>query len=54
VRSLKCVFGSRSFALFVGYYNYCRVHSTLKTTPAVAAGVTDHVWTVAELLSETA
>jgi transposase-like protein/IS1 family transposase len=37
-------------ALFVAYFNYCRVHMTLKTTPAVAAGVTDHVWSVAELL----
>ncbi len=32
------------------YYNFCRVHSTIKTTPAVAAGLTDHVWTVKELL----
>ena len=37
-------------ALFVAYFNYCRVHMTLKTTPAVAAGITDHVWSVAELL----
>jgi transposase-like protein/IS1 family transposase len=37
-------------ALFVAYFNYCRVHSTIKTTPAVAAGLTDHVWSVAELL----
>jgi len=32
------------------YYNFCRVHQTLKTTPAVAAGVTDHVWTVEEIV----
>lgn len=49
-------------ALFVAYYNYCRVHMTLtkatrgeaetlrKVTPAMAAGLTDHVWPVAELL----
>jgi len=30
------------------HYNFCRVHQTLKTTPAVAAGVTDHVWSVEE------
>jgi hypothetical protein len=36
-------------ALFVAYLNYCRVHGTLKTTPAVAVGLTDHVWSVAEL-----
>jgi len=32
-------------------YNFCRVHTTLKhTTPAMAAKLTDHVWTVSELL----
>jgi len=31
-------------------YNFCRFHSTIKTTPAVAAGLTDHVWSVKELL----
>jgi IS1 family transposase len=32
------------------HYNFCRVHKTLGTTPAVAAGVTDHVWTLAEVV----
>ena len=32
------------------YYNFCRVHQTLKTTPAAAAGVADHVWTVEEIV----
>lgn len=32
------------------HYDFCRVHQTLGTTPAVAAGVTDHVWTLAELI----
>ena len=31
-------------------YNFCRVHRTLATAPAVAADLTDHVWTVNELL----
>jgi hypothetical protein len=26
------------------HYDFCRVHKTLGTTPAVAAGITDHVW----------
>ncbi len=30
--------------LLVMYYNFCRVHRTLGTTPAVAAGLTDHLW----------
>jgi IS1 family transposase len=33
------------------HYNFCRVHQTLGTTPAIAAGVTDHVWTLDELIS---
>jgi hypothetical protein len=36
--------------LHFGYYNFVRVHKTLRTTPAVAGGVTDHVWTVPELM----
>ncbi len=31
------------------YYNFCRVHQTLGTTPAVAAGVVDHVWRLNEI-----
>ena len=39
-------------ALFVAAYNFTRVHSKLGTTPAVAMGITDHVWSIAELLDE--
>jgi IS1 family transposase len=39
-------------ALFAAHFNFCRVHKSLGgKTPAMAAGLTDHVWTVAELLS---
>ncbi len=31
-------------------YNFCTIHSSLAATPAVAAGLTDHVWSVSELL----
>jgi hypothetical protein len=31
------------------WYNFGRVHQTLKTTPAIAAGVSDHVWTAEEI-----
>ena len=31
------------------HYNFCRVHQTLKTSPAVKAGVADHVWTITEI-----
>jgi hypothetical protein len=38
-------------ALYFGYYNLCRVHSSLRVTPAMEAGVTDHVWTLRQLLA---
>jgi hypothetical protein len=39
-----------SVALFAAHYNFCRIHSTLKITPAMAHGITDHIWSVGELL----
>jgi IS1 family transposase len=39
-----------SVALFVAHFNFCRVHSTLKQTPAMAAGLTNSVWSIKELL----
>ncbi len=39
-----------ALALYFAFYNFCRVHITLKTTPAVAAGLADRVWSVGELL----
>jgi hypothetical protein len=41
-------------ALYFLYYNVCRVHMTLNTTPAVAAGVADAKWSVERLLEELA
>jgi transposase-like protein/IS1 family transposase len=32
------------------WYNFCRIHQTLRITPAMAAGITDHVWDLEELL----
>lgn len=37
-------------ALYVAHYNLCRVHEALRITPAMALGVTDHIWTIGELL----
>ena len=37
-------------AVYFTWYNFGRVHHTLKTTPAVAAGVADHVWSVDEMV----
>jgi hypothetical protein len=42
------------FALFVAWYNFCRVHMTLKTTAAVAAGLASEAWTMERHLSASA
>lgn len=39
-------------ALHFAFYNFCRVHMTLRVTPAMEAGLTDHVWSVEELVTE--
>jgi transposase-like protein/IS1 family transposase len=36
--------------LYMVFFNFCRVHQTLRVTPAMQAGITDHVWTMQELL----
>jgi IS1 family transposase len=36
-------------ALWFMYYNFCRVHQTLRVTPAMEAGIADHVWSIEEL-----
>jgi len=41
-----------SVALYFMHYNFCRVHRTLRVTPAMQAGLTDHVWTVEEMLEK--
>jgi IS1 family transposase len=37
-------------SLHFAYYNFCRIHKTLRCTPAMAGDVTDHVWTVQDLI----
>ena len=37
-------------ALYVAHYNLCRVHETLRVTPAMQLGVTDHIWSIGELV----
>jgi hypothetical protein len=36
-------------ALHYMYYNFCKIHQTLRVTPAMEAGLTDHVWSLQEL-----
>jgi transposase-like protein/IS1 family transposase len=42
------------FAVFFVWYNFCRKHQTLGTTPAVASGIADAPWTVERMLEEIA
>jgi IS1 family transposase len=40
-----------AIALYFKHYNFCRVHQTLHVTPAMEAGVSNHVWTIEELVA---
>jgi hypothetical protein len=33
------------------YYNFCRIHQTLRITPVMAEGVTDHLWEIEDIFS---
>jgi capsule polysaccharide modification protein KpsS len=37
-------------ALYFGWYNFVRVHQSLRVTPALEAGIADHVWTIKEMM----
>jgi hypothetical protein len=37
-------------ALHFMHYNFARVHQTLRVTPAMEAGIADHVWTLREIV----
>lgn len=38
-------------ALHFTYYNFCKIHQSLRVTPAMEAGLSDHAWSVEELVS---
>jgi len=43
-----------AYALQFAHYNFCRPHTSLsKCTPAMAAGINGHVWTIKELIGNT-
>jgi IS1 family transposase len=42
-----------AIGLYFGYYNFVKMHSTLRSTPAMAAGVVNELWTVADLVEKT-
>jgi IS1 family transposase len=40
-----------ALGLFLCFYNFCRIHRTLRVTPAMAAGVSSRVWEIADLVA---
>jgi IS1 family transposase len=40
-----------AYCLHFAYYNMCRMHRSLRVTPAMEAGITDHIWELSELLA---
>lgn len=47
-KRLECHLATVS--LHVAFYNLCRIHESLRSTPAMALGIADHVWSIGELL----
>ncbi len=39
-----------ALSLYFMFYNFCRIHKTLRVTPAIEAGITDHVWSFEEII----
>jgi IS1 family transposase len=48
--SKKLTHHAAAVSLYVSHYNLCRVHEALRTTPAVALGIADRVWTIGDLI----
>ena len=42
----------KALAIHFAFYNFCRVHQTLRVTPAMEAGITDHIWEIEELVGD--
>jgi hypothetical protein len=40
-----------AYSLWFAFYNFCRRHQTLRVSPAMEAGLADHIWTIEELIA---
>lgn len=49
--SKKCDNLWAAYCLHFSYYNFCRIHRSIRVTPAMEASITNHVWELAELLA---
>ncbi len=43
---------THAIALYFAFYNFCRIHKSLKVTPAMAAGVTDRLWSLEDIVAK--
>jgi hypothetical protein len=41
---------AHAIALHFMHYNFCRIHQTLRSTPAMKTGVADHDWSIEEMV----
>lgn len=41
-----------ALALYFAFYNFCRIHKSLKVTPAMAAGITDRLWSFDDIIAK--
>ena len=39
-------------ALYFVFYNFCRIHKTLPTSPAMAAGMTERLWSLEDVVAK--
>ena len=42
-----------ALALYFAFYNFCRIHKTLRMSPAMAAGITDTLWSLEDVVAKT-
>jgi hypothetical protein len=40
-----------AIALYFMYYNFARIHQTLRVTPAMEAGIANHMWSIEEIVA---
>jgi hypothetical protein len=40
-----------ALALYFASYNFCRIHKTLRMSPAMAAGITDRLWSMEDIIA---
>jgi hypothetical protein len=48
--SKKLASHRHALSLYFTFYNWTRIHKTLRVTPAMAVGLTDHLWTMEEII----